>query len=112
MPKQRFRRKKSYKPGDRVPVVINGERFDTFIDKNGTQRFPMLKVMDWLTGFIQFQGVQQHPSYAMNDLAILAATKQIPQDERRFVYRHIGMSVCGYAEVFGNDDIKNPCWDN
>jgi len=90
------------KPGDEIIIEINGKSIITTIDKNGTQRLPE---DDLLRELIDSELL------SLNKLATYVCAGRFPEDLKRKIYQNIGYSVCGYSEVFTNDEISNPLWD-
>lgn len=92
------------KPGDKITIKVNGKKVKTIIDVYGTQRMPYNKVIAYL--------LHSHPSFDYEELANLTQMDMFTQDERRFIYQNNGYSVTGYAEVFPDDVIENPLWED
>lgn len=86
-----------------IVVRINRRQIETTIDDSGVQRLPNHPIIRYL---------MHRASFDMNELAILTDAGVISEDDRRFVYQNIGYSVDGYADVFPDDEIDNPLWND
>lgn len=91
-------------PGSIIPVTINGEQFMSVIDHQGIQRFSRVRQIDELVNASVID---------LNQLAIATkkARPQVSEDTRRWLYRAMGYSLTGYAEIFPRDIIANPLWN-
>ena len=91
-------------PPREVTVKINGVSIITRYDKHGTQRLPSNRYLSTLVD----KGIIN-----LDDLCIKAEADDTARtaQARRWLYQNIGYSVCGYSEVFPEDDIDNPSWD-
>jgi len=90
------------KPGTRITIHINDLPVVTEIDGGAVQRLPsdphLIALVD--AGILD-----------LNTLAYAVNAERVSQDSARWVYQRIGLSVCGYQDVFPNDAIVNPLWD-
>lgn len=102
---------KKVKPGDKIPIKINGIEIMTEIDDNGVQRLPRNKILDYyICGRVgKRESIYQYCK--LNEIAERIGG-QFSEEDRRFVYQNIGYSVCGYAECFEDDIIENPLWED
>ncbi len=95
---------KNYKPGDKITILVNGQPYETYIDEDGVQRFPMNTVIDHLhnTGKID-----------LNDLAMDYHHGRFSKDDYMKFNMDLGYSVCGFAELSSFEDyqILNPVWE-
>jgi hypothetical protein len=76
-------------------VMVSGKSFPTVIDEQGVQRFKMNAAVRWCVDHV-----------SLNALWIAG----LPKNDVRALYRMMGYSVCGYADVFPGDKIENPTW--
>jgi hypothetical protein len=76
-------------------VEVSGKRYPTIIDDHGVQRFRTNKAVKFAIDAI--------------DMNVLWMSNP-PKNHLREMYRMIGYSVCGYAEIFPGDSISNPMW--
>lgn len=90
------------KPGDKIVVKINGVEIETVIDERGVQRLPRNKVIDFM--------MDCH-FHNYNWLAEEVYKGRFSQEERRMIYQNVGYSLCGYMDVFTEDEVENPLWD-
>ncbi len=83
-------------------ITINGKRVRTRVDKDGVQRLPNCRALSAL--------------FACGALDLNVLGRAVKQDGtctmevRRWLYQRIGYSVCGYSEIFPDDEISNPLW--
>jgi len=89
------------KPGDQITVKVNGKPVETFIDKNGIQRFTHNKIITYLT-----RGNQEW--FNMNALWDMVDMGMFTMDEARLIYQNNGYDLGGYLEIFEDDKIENP----
>jgi hypothetical protein len=94
------------KPGPKVK--INGVEYDTVM-VGGVQCFPENKVVKLLYAGAEESGYDLNKLWDAFPNFKTRGTRN-GMDMREF-YRLIGMSVYGYSEVFANDNIENPLWD-
>jgi len=97
--------KKNAKPGPKVK--INGVKYDTVMIGK-VQRFPENQVVRRLLDEATKRGYSLNDMWAANEYN--RNRRSSAANDMRTLYRLIGISVCGYAEVFGNDEIDNPLW--
>ena len=83
-------------------VTIDGVEYTTRIDDDGSQRFMMKRITQLL---------METSSIDFNQLWVMHRTGMITQEEMMELYRDIGMSVCGFADMFTDCKIENPLWD-
>lgn len=96
---------KSTRPGPKVK--INGVEYETVM-VGKVQRFPENRVVRRLLDKSSERGYDLNHLWEAIDYD---KRRNSPgaKDMREF-YRLIGISVCGYSEVFLNDEIENPLW--
>ena len=82
-------------------IKINGEIVHTFMDNQGVQRLNRNPLLCSMLEFCQEGG------YGLNEMWI---DFEGDLDILRLLYQNIGYSVCGYAEVFSDDEIENSLW--
>lgn len=105
------------KPGP--GVIINGIQHQTIIDDQGVQRFRQNKIIrDLLDNSTSagpeskpFPGYPRAQKLGLNEVAIRVGNGTYTENDKRELYRLIGYSICGYAEIFEDDIIENPLWD-
>ena len=97
-------KKKKYRKGTKILIKINGKPIETKIDENGYQRLPRNHAIDWLCMY-------SPKGPMMNELWKFHAAGGCTKQEMREIYQNIGYSVCGYSEMFPNDKIENPVWE-
>jgi hypothetical protein len=98
--------KKNVKPGPKVK--INGVEYETvMIDK--VQRFPENQVVRRLLDEATERGYNLN--HLWETIEYNKSRSSSGARDMRAFYRLIGISVCGYAEVFERDVIENPMWD-
>jgi len=89
-------------------IKINGVEHATVYtedgDGNPVQRFPANRTVSAL-----YDASAHH--VGMNRLWIDQQEGRYTLDEMRELYRLIGYSICGYAEIFEDDEIENPVWE-
>lgn len=91
-------------PGSVIPVRINGAPVITIIDDAGVQR---LQTRTYLKELVDCGAIN------LNRLAIaVRADGSCSRAASRWLYQNIGYSLCGYAEIFPEDEIENPLWDD
>lgn len=97
--------------GEIIKVKINGKEYDTVIDTDNVQRFPVNKLVRHLVDTKQVD---------LNSLCIDYQKGKFTLDEYREFYMGMGYSVCGFDEIFGCNgnleeeeqaQIENPLWD-
>lgn len=72
------------------------------IDDKGVRRFPANSLYRHLVNIKQVD---------LNRLCLDYQKGKFTKEEYMDFYRGIGYSVCGFAEIFGDDvDIENPVW--
>lgn len=88
----------------KIKVMISGKEYDTvMVDR--VQRFPMNRIIRDL-----LDHATEYGKFGMNEIAEGVHFKKYSQVERRELYRLVGYSVSGYAEIFEHDKIENPLW--
>lgn len=88
----------------KIKVKISGKEYDTVM-VDGVQRFPQNKIIRDL-----LDHATEYGKFGMNEIARDTHLKKYSPAERRELYRLVGYSVCGYAEIFEHDKIENPLW--
>ncbi len=88
-------------------ALINGERFETVLDKKGVQRFPVNRVVNHLLGVAHLGN-----KCDLNQIALMHSNDMFTDEEMLEFYRLMGYSVCGYTEVWSDRgvDIWSPMW--
>lgn len=90
-------------PGTVIPARINGATVVTIIDDDGVQRLP---VHTYLKDLVDCGAID------LNRLAVAVRRDgTCSVDAQRWLYQHIGYSLCGYAEIFPDDEIDNEIWN-
>lgn len=99
-------------------ITVNGEPFKTVI-VDGVQRFhenrivwDMLEVCRGECPPSWMKVAAGQRSLDLNEIALRVARKVYTENERRELYRMIGYSISGYAEIFPKDRIFNPLWED
>jgi hypothetical protein len=100
------------KPGDKIPIKINGVEIITVIDEHGVQRLPENKIIDYYICGRYNRDRSKLIDCKLNEIAYMVGNGIFTEEDRRFVYQNIGYSVCGYAECFEDDNIENPLWED
>lgn len=87
-------------------ATVNGKRYPTIIDEDGHPRFPGNRIVRHL-----LEQAKAGRGYNLNDLATDYGTGLFSKEEIQEFYRLIGYSVCGFSEVFEEDDVDCPEWN-
>lgn len=97
----------------KIKVKIGRKEYDTYIDKNGVQRFIENKVVRYLVD----EGIID-----LNKLRMDFHDKKFPTIDYLEFYMLMGYSVCGFSELsvcgfselspFYGYQIKNPLWED
>lgn len=85
-----------------IIIRINGKPIDTIINEEGVQRLPNHPILRYL---------MHRGAMSLNELAELAGFGMVTADDYRFIYQNIGFPVDMYADVFPEDEIDNPLWE-
>ena len=85
-------------------IRINGKEIETTIDESGIQRLPHNRIISHL--------MRTHSTLDYNTLSWKVQEGEFSEEERRFIYQNVGYSVCGYADIFPDDEIENPMWED
>ena len=94
------------KPGDIIMVKINGENYITIIDSDGVQRFKANSIIRHI--------VDRYVD--LNDLWLnFNHSKSMTIEDMMLFYMDMGYSVCGFCDIFNNEEvpnleISNPLW--
>jgi hypothetical protein len=109
------------KPGDHIPVVIEGKLYDTIIDEHGVQRFPQSTINRYMSDhdsngtLIDYGLPGAGAIIPMSNLNVLVRAYHLGKIEKRdwmeFVMQ--GYSVSGFLDLdeFRDWTIYNPLWD-
>jgi hypothetical protein len=97
--------KKNARPGPKVK--INGVEYDTVMIEK-VQRFPENQVVRRLLDEATNRGYNLN--HLWETIEYNKSRSSSGSRDMRAFYRMIGISVCGYSEVFENDEIDNPLW--
>jgi len=107
------------KPGDVIPVKVDGRLYETIIDAGGVQRFRSNSVADYMfrhdsTGreLNMTDGRDIHNNM-LNLNTLVLAYKQGKIEKRDFMeFRMAGYSVSGFCDLneFAGITIENPLW--
>lgn len=90
-------------------IKINGDTYPTIIDEHGTQRFPKNRIVEDLLKETNHGNAGRYLD--LNEIWQRSrGVSGYTADEIKEFYRLIGISICGYADVFPDDKIKNPMW--
>ena len=93
-------------------IKVNGDTYSTIIDEHGIQRFPKNRIVEDLLKETNHGNVGRYLD--LNEIWCRSQKHGYEggytADELREFYRLIGISICGYAEVFSNAEIENPMW--
>ncbi len=96
--------------GQVIKVKINGKEYDTIIDTDNVQRFPINKLIRHLVDTKQVD---------LNNLCIDCEKGKFTLHEYQEFYMGMGYSICGFDEIFGINGnleesqqakIENPLW--
>lgn len=93
-------------PGDKITIRVSGKKHETILDEHGVQRFRINRIIADLLDVATEGG-----KLDLNEIHRRVWQGLYTQEERRELYRLIGYSVCGYAEIFETDTIRNPLWE-
>jgi len=85
----------------KMEIKINGKPIETKM-VDGVQRLPCNSVIRYM--------LDTHPDFDMNRMAYKQGHGDFSEDEVRMIYQNIGYSVCGYSDIFPDDEIENPLW--
>lgn len=93
---------------EKIPVIINGKTFQTFIDERGVQRFVGNAVMRRI-----LDSLDSHRVMNLNTLSIDHQSGMFSNDEWLEFYTSFNYSVSGFMGLsdFCNFSIENPLWD-
>ena len=108
------------KPGDVIPVTVDGKVYETIIDERGVQRFPSNSVFDYM-----FNHASDGRALNMTDgrdihnnmlslTTLILAFKRGEIEKRDFMeFRMSGYSVSGFCDLneFAGTVVENPIWD-
>ena len=83
----------------KVIIRINGKPYETYMDEEGSQRFPQKPLMRWLADRV-----------GMNDIVEYYETGAFSLESLMQLYRDIGYSVDGFAGIFNAAKIENLKW--
>lgn len=88
----------------KIKVKIGKKEYDTYIDKNGVQRFIKNKVVCYLVD----EGIID-----LNKLRMDFHDKKFPTIDYLEFHMLMGYSICGFSELspFYGYQIKNPLWE-
>ena len=103
------------KPGDVIPVIIEGKLYETVIDEHGTQRFRSNTVLDYMREHDTHgkPAAMHHQMFNLNTLAVaFHMGKFDKRDYMELVMQ--GYSVSGFCDLstFADWTISNPLWDD
>ncbi len=111
---------KDRKPGDVIPVKVDGKVYETVIDENGVQRFRENSVLDYMFRHApdgrelnMMDGRDIHNGM-MNLNTLVGAFRQGKFEKRDFLeFRIAGHSVSWLLELseFAGTVVENPLWD-
>jgi len=103
-----------YKTGDVITIRVDGRPYKTYIDENGTQRFPYNSAHPlWDRWKGDDDGERKgRGTEDMNNLAVAYHRKEFDQRTYMEFNMSIGYSVCGFQELSSFDDLLliNPIW--
>ena len=85
-----------------MKIKVNGKEYETEM-VGEVQRFKGNRII---------QTLLTTSSLDMNKIAEFHQIGLFTDEEKRELYRLIGYSVCGYSEIFEDDKIENPMWDD
>lgn len=103
------------KPGDVIPVVIEGKLYETVIDDSGVQRFKSNTVLQYM-----FEHDTDGRPAAMHKQMLNLNTLGVAYSQGKFDKRDYmeivmqGYSVSGFCDLsmFWDWTISNPLWDD
>lgn len=106
----------SVKPGDIIPVKVDGILHNTVIDEHGIQRFVEDLTNPWYQRLRDYIGTVVNPNgdiRDLNELAVYHAHGKISTEEYAKFNMDIGYSVGGFCDLssFQAMDIDNPLWE-
>ena len=89
-------------------IIVRGKRRRTVIDEHGVQRFPANRIVRDLV-----DAARDGRRVDLNDIARRHQSGSYSTAEMRQLYRLMGYSISGYAELsaFEHDEILNPLWE-
>ena len=85
-------------------IKINGVEIQTYL-VDDIQRLPENRIIRHMLDSLQNKG------FDFNLMATMTQRGMFTTEEVRQIYQNIGYSVCGYGEIFPEDDIENPLWE-
>ncbi len=88
------------KPGDIVPIKVDGKEVLTYIDDAGKQRMPLNKIIRYLT--------HGNKNFDLNEMWRMVEIGMFSMDDVRLIYQNNGYDLYGYIEMFPDDVIENP----
>jgi hypothetical protein len=101
---------KDNRPGhSRETAIVNGKNFKTILidgeDGQTVQRFRPNRIVRDLV-----DAAREGKKLDLNDLWIRAARGAYCKAEMHQLYRLIGYSICGFSEVFEDDEVDSSMW--
>jgi len=83
---------------------INRKKYPT-VTVDNVQRFPENRIICDL-----LDAATQGRLLSLNEIVIRAARGYYCKEEMHELYRMIGYSVCGFAEIFEDDSVSSDLW--
>lgn len=84
-----------------IVVTVDGEKYDTFMDERGVQRFVP-------NGFVCSMFDDGH--LGLNEISIAYQGAPWPEHGYQEFHMALGYSVCGFSGLWPTADIENPLW--
>lgn len=93
---------------EKIPVIINGREFQTFLDEGGVQRFVGNSVINRM-----IDSMGSRDKMSLNTLAIDFHSGMFSNDEWLDFYTSTNYSVSGFMGLsdFSYLEIQNPLWE-
>jgi len=84
-------------------IKINGKEIQTYL-VDDVQRLPNNRIIRHMFDVLENR-------FDFNLMSTMVNRGIFSTEEVRQIYQNIGYSVCGYGEIFGEDEIENPLWE-
>ena len=96
-----------------IIVNVGGRSFETYIDRNGVQRFRVNTVLNHLCDLMTKNLTVDGKSYGLNDMCLEFFNGKFSNDDWLTWYTSFGYSVSGFMDLsfFDHLEIENPLWD-
>lgn len=96
-----------------IIVKVGGRSFETYIDRNGVQRFRVNTVLNHLCDLMMKNMTVDGKPYGLNEMCMEFFNGKFSNDDWLTWYTSFGYSVDGFSSLsfFNHLEIENPLWD-